>query len=125
MISLFVWPCSDPEHRECFGVVDFLPVLLDLLQKRDVRSLVYLEDHLSYDDAWALLRRDLLSEVLDALVTRQNKYDVSMCHDPSHRACYNVVDIDALISDDPGVSVVEHVSYIEALGKLYELWQSL
>jgi hypothetical protein len=125
MICLFVWPCSNPEHRECFGVVDFLPVFLDFLQKREVRRLVYLEDHLSYDDAWALLRRDLLSEVLDALVTRQNKYDISMCNDPSHRACYNVVDVDALVCDDPSVSVVGHVSYIEALSKLYELWQSL
>ena len=123
MISLLVWPCSDPGHKDCFGVVDFLPVLLDLLQKRDVRPFIYLEDHLSYDDACSLVQRDLTLEVLDTLLSRKNLYDVSICEDPSHRACYKVVDIDAQVRSDPTVCVVEHVSYIEALSKLQALWQ--
>ena len=104
-------------------MVDFLPVLLDLLQKREVKSLVYLEDHLYYDDACSLVQRDLTLEVLDTLITKKNLYDVSVCGDPSHHVCYNVVDIDAQVHNAPNIHVVEHVSYIEALSKLQELWQ--
>ena len=124
VINLFVWPCSDPEHKDCYGVVDFLPVTLDLLQNKEVRPLLYLEDHLSYDDACSLMQRDLTLEVLDTLITRKNLYDVSICDNPSHRACYNVVNIDAQVCSDPNMYVLEHVSYIEALSKLLDLWQS-
>ncbi len=125
MISLLVWPCSDPEHKDCFGVVDFLPVLFDFLQKREVRPLIYLEDHLNYDDACSLVQRDLTTEVLDTLLARKNLYDISICDNSSHSACYNVVDIDAQIRGDSDAYVVEHVSYVEALSMLQELWQEI
>ena len=124
MIGLLVWPCSDPSHRDCFGVVDTSPLLLDLLQKREIRNLVYLEDHLSYDEACSPLHTDLLYEVRDTARTGTCFYDLSVCNEPSHTACYNVIDIEASIHADSDVYVIEHVSYIEALSKLQELWQS-
>ena len=122
MISLLVWPCSDPSHRDCYGVIDAFPLLLDLLQKKEVRPLVYLEDHLSYDDACSLVQRDLVLEVLDRIVMRKNLHDISICDDPSHSACYSVIDIDALVRADAHIYVIEHVGYIEALSKLQDLW---
>ena len=124
MISLLVWPCSASGHKDCYGVVDFLPVLLDLLQKREVRPLIYLEDHLDYDDACSLVQRDLTLEVLDTLISRKNSYDMAICENPDHHACYNVVNIDAHVRSDPNKYALEHVSYIEALSKLLDLWQS-
>ncbi|HZR43431.1 MAG TPA: hypothetical protein VFB12_25170, partial [Ktedonobacteraceae bacterium] len=51
--------------------------------------------------------------------------DISICDNSSHSACYNVVDIDAQIRGDSDAYVVEHVSYVEALSMLQELWQEI
>ena len=122
MISLLVWPCSNPAHKDCFGVVDILPSFFDLLQKQEVRKPIYLEDHLSYDDAWALLRTDLLFETRDAFTTGTNLYNITICDNPSHSACYSIIDIEASLHTNPDTYIIEHINYIEALNKLYGLW---
>jgi hypothetical protein len=122
MIGLLVWPCSNPSHKDCFSVIDILPLFLDLLQKQEVRKPVYLEDHLSYDDAWALLRTDLLFEARDTTRTGTNLHDITPCNNPSHPTCYSIIDIEASLHTNPNEYIVEHINYIEPLNKLYNLW---
>lgn len=115
-VSLAIWPCSDPAHKECWAIVDTLPLVLEKLDGKR-RKLSYLSDHLNYEHA----KHTIAAEIVIALNEQDrwwDRYGIEACKDSKHHDCFNIYDIKYA-----NLYVGMHMTYIRAIATMYDLWK--